>query len=234
MLNFIITVIIKTRRMNLVDFGSVLGRVLRETFPATLIFGISLGLSLAFEFLLALKVVGAEALTSNFVTISTLKEIGPMISGSTVLIRSGTRITSEISSMKDRGILTAMEVFPLDSFSFVLIPRFWAIVFATVIFLPLANIICILSSSILATVVYGISEGAFWEGVKISGSVKDLLAGIAKCFIIGISNSIFTTYYGWSAKEGAQGVSEAIRKSVSWAFVLAIVINYLLSIIFFG
>ncbi|MCS7212923.1 MAG: ABC transporter permease [Candidatus Calescibacterium sp.] len=233
LISFIFSVIRKTPSTDIVQFIYSFGRVLGETFLPLIIFGTALGVSISIEFILALKVIGGEAISSYFITITVLREIGPMIAGSMVVIRSGTRITAEISSMKDRGILISLEVFPVDSFSYIALPRFWAIVFATVVFLPLSILLCFASAYFLVTYAYGVSSGMFWDGVISAGSTRDIFVGFIKCFIIGLSNATFSVFYGWNAKEGAEGLSEAVKKSINKAVVLGIVINYILSVIFF-
>jgi ABC transport permease subunit len=233
MISFILKVISNTPKMNFLQLINSLGEILTESFPVVLIFGVSVGMSMGIQFILALKIVGAEALSSFFSTISVLKEIGPMIAGSQVLMRSGTRITSEIASMKDRGILTVMEVFPLNPFIHIALPRFWGIVFATIIFSPISTLVAIFSSVFLLQNVYGVSQGEIWSGIEKAGGVYEILVGILKCFIIGISNASFVVYYGWIAKEGAEGMAKAIQKSVGYAVVVGIIINYSLSAVLF-
>lgn len=231
MLSFIFLVFKKTP--NLMQFLYNLGRTLGETFLPIIIFGGALGISIAIEFILALKAVGGEPISPYFITITVLREVGPMISGALVVIRSGTRITAELASMKDRGIIISLEVFPVDSFRYIALPRFWSIVFATVLFLPVSIALCFISSYFLVVEIYEVSAGTFWEGVKSAGNIMDVLVGFIKCFIIGISNAIFSTYYGWNAKEGAEGLSEAVKKSINRSVILGIVINYSLSVVFF-
>lgn len=233
-ISFIFYTLRKTPHMYIDQFLHIFGRTLSESFLPVIIFGTALGVSIALEFILALKVVGAEPVSSYFTSIAVLREIGPMIAGAMIVIRSGTRITSEIASMKDRGILMSLEVFPVDSFSYVALPRFWAIVFATVIFLPISILLCFFSAYFLSVYVYGVSAGMFWDGIASAGSVRDILVGVIKCFIIGMSNAAFTVYYGWNAREGAEGLAEAVRKSVNITVVLAIMINYSLSVAFFS
>ncbi len=233
MLSFLLKVISKTPKMKFGLFLSSLGEILIESFPVVLIFGVSIGMSIGLQFILALKILGAESLSSFFSTVAVLKEIGPMIAGSQVLMRSGTRITSEIASMKDRGILTVMEVFPLNPFIYIALPRFWGIVFATIIFSPISTLVAILASVFLLQNVYGVSVGEIWSGIERAGGVYEVLVGILKCFIIGISNASFSVYYGWVAGEGAEGMAKAIQKSVGYAVVVAITINYSLSVVFF-
>jgi phospholipid/cholesterol/gamma-HCH transport system permease protein len=233
MVSFLLKVIAKTPKMKFGLFLSSLGEILIESFPIVLVFGISIGMSIGLQFILALKIVGAESLASFFTTITALKEIGPMIAGSQVLMRSGTRITSEIASMRDRGILTVMEVFPLDPFIYIALPRFWGIVFATMIFSPISTLVAILSSAFLLQNIYGVSVGEIWSGIEKGGGVYEILVGLLKCFIIGISNASFSVYYGWIASEGAEGMAKAIQKSVGYAVVVAITINYSLSVVFF-
>lgn len=232
-LSFIFLVFKKTPFTDLSQFFYSLGRTLSETFLPIIIFGAALGTSIAIEFVLALKVVSGEPISPYFISITALREIAPMISGAIVVIRSGTRITAEIASMKDRGILMSLEVFPIDSFKYVALPKFWSIVFSTVIFLPISIVLCFISSYILTVEIYGVSAGMFWEGIKSAGSLRDVFIGFLKCFIIGISNAVFSVYYGWNAKEGAEGLSEAVKKSINRAVIIAIVINYLLSVVFF-
>lgn len=232
-LYFVFLVFKKTPSVNLVQFLYNLGKTLGETFLPVIIFGGALGMSIAIEFILALKAVSGEPISPYFITITVLREIGPMISGALVVIRSGTRITAELASMKDRGIIISIEVFPVDSFSYVALPRFWAIVFATLLFLPISIVLCFISSYFLVVEIYGVSSGTFWDGVRSAGSIRDVLVGFIKCFIIGISNAIFSIYYGWEAKEGAEGLSEAVKKSINRSVILAIVINYSLSVAFF-
>ncbi|GBD04039.1 putative phospholipid ABC transporter permease protein MlaE [bacterium HR19] len=230
---FLIRVIRKTPRIDIFHFLAILCGIMIESLPVILIFGVSIGASIGLQFVISLKVVGAESMSPYFSGMAILREIGPMVAGSQVLIRSGTRIVSQIASMKDRGILTAIEVFPLDSFLFVVVPRFWAIVIATFLYLPIANAVCILSSAFLTANLFGVSWGEIWNGLEKSGDIIDILIGFLKCGIIGISNALFVTYYGWTAKEGAEGTSKAMQKAISYSVVYAIAINYSISLIFY-
>ena len=220
--------------INTEEFLKSLSKVCAESFPIILIFSFAIGLSLGFEFILAMRTVGAQDMAPYFTTLAILREIGPMVAGSQILVRSGTRITAELASAKDRQIITALEVIPVDPFAYLFAPRFWAICIASTLFSPIATVVSILASAFFIVWLSGVSLGAFWEGVRMAGTLDDVLIGLFKCFLIGISNSYFCISSAIYSPEGARGVSQALAKAVGKSTVIAITINYLLSFIFYG
>lgn len=207
--------------------------VFSGSFFVVVFFAILVGMSVGLEFWMAMKIVGAEDLASTFSTLGIFRELGPMIAGSQVLIKSGSKVTAFLASAQDRGQITALEVIPVDSIRYLVVPKFWALCLATMFFTVIANTISLLSSYLFIVKISGVSEGAFWNNAFASVGIYDVLVGIIKGFIIGFVNSLFVCYYGYNAKPGPAGMAAAINRGIVLSIIIAIFLNYVLSIVFF-
>jgi len=195
-----------------------------------LFMGLILGLQLgnAMEAIIA----GTAQYISGALSVSLVKEVGPVFTSLIVVSRVCSSVTAQIGTMKVTEQIDALKTFAVNPTSFLVTPR----VLAGVISLPILGFISILASMmgawLMLTIFYDIPTSAFIEIAQLPLKVKYIVESLAKMMIIGGFLLLVSTYCGFEAKNGAAGVGEATIRSVVISSFLVILLDYLLGAIF--
>jgi len=195
-----------------------------------LFMGLILGLQLgnAMEAIIA----GTAQYISGALSVSLVKEVGPVFTSLIVVSRVCSSVTAQIGTMKVTEQIDALKTFAVNPTSFLVTPR----VLAGVISLPILGFISILASMVgawlMLTIFYDIPTSAFIEIAQLPLKVKYIVESLAKMMIIGGFLLLVSTYCGFEAKNGAAGVGEATIRSVVISSFLVILLDYLLGAIF--
>jgi phospholipid/cholesterol/gamma-HCH transport system permease protein len=122
-----------------------------------------------------------------------------------------------------------MEVMAVDSFSYLVVPRFWASLLIMPLMVLIANLTAITASYLVA--VYQLHQDGviFLNQVIKYVTPFDLLAGLCKGLFFGSVVAIICCYYGYNAKRGAEGVGEATNKAVVYSATVCVILNLLLT-----
>ena len=95
--------------------------------------GFLIGLILAFQSAVPMKLFGAEIFVADLVAISLFRELGPLITAIIVASRTGSSFAAEIGTMTVNEEVDALVTMGLDPVKFLVIPR----VLSTIFVMPL-------------------------------------------------------------------------------------------------
>src|SRR5205814_7074097 len=90
-----------------------------------LVSGLFVGMVLALQGYDVLQRYGAAESLGILVSLSLVRELGPVVAGLLFASRAGSAITAEIGLMKATEQLSAMEMMAVDPVARVVAPRFW-------------------------------------------------------------------------------------------------------------
>ncbi|MCM8784834.1 MAG: ABC transporter permease [Candidatus Omnitrophica bacterium] len=191
------------------------------------------GMVLVMETVHTLKKFGAEMYSGGLVTISMIRELGPVLIALIVAGRIGASIAAEIGVMKITEQIDALQVMAVDPVTYLVSPR----VIAGIISLPSLFII-----SFFISIVGGFFVGVFMVGIP-SGvylyqsfkyvNIKDFFIGILKVIVFAIIIINVSSYEGLNAYGGAEGVGKASTNAVVSSFFLIILANLIITGIFY-
>jgi len=202
-------------------------RIGYKTLPLISITGFILGLVLTLQSGPTLAKFGAESMLPGMVSLSIIREIGPVIVALIVAGKVGSGIGAELASMRVTEQLDAMEVSGTNPISFVVTTR----VIGVSIMLPLlvlyADAFSILGSYISASAAYNFSLEAFIHKSFDVIHYADLIPTIIKTFFFGFAIGIIGAYKGYFAKRGTEGVGEAANSAVVLSSISIFVIDLL-------
>ncbi len=201
--------------------------------PITILTGIFLGLVLTLQAAIGVHKIGAVSLVPRAITISLIREIGPVVGSLMIAGRVGSGITSQIGSMKVTYQLDAMRVLGTDPLRKLILPKFLAIT----IMLPLLIILLcfsgLVSAYFLASVNLNIGAVFFWNEVLRGIKFLDLINNITKSLVFGGIIGLFGNYFGLEVEGGTEGVGRATTTSVIVIFISILAADFILTKIFY-
>ena len=172
------------------------------------------GMVLALQSAYQLQIFSATQFTADLVSLSIVRELGPVLTAMVVAGRVGASIAAEIGTMKVTEQVDALQSLATDPIRYLVVPRYIA-AFIMLFFLTIyANVIGVLGGYAVAILKLGISSSQFiYRAINIL-VLKDLFTGLSKAFVFGIVISMVGCYHGFEAKGGAEGVGTATTKAV--------------------
>ena len=207
-------------QMNYIGIGALL---------LVLTASLSVGLVLALEWGTRLERFGGKNLMGRIVSISVIREIGPLITGLMVAGRTGSKVAAELGSMKVSEQIDALKAFGTDPIKKLVVPRQVATV---VMILPLtimADSIAMIGGYLIALLVLHTDSTIFWISALNSLEMKDLTIGLVKPVIFGYFISTISCYFGIFTKGGAEGVGRSATRAVMYATLSVLIWDFFIS-----
>lgn len=203
-----------------------------RSLPLIFITALSTGMVMALQFGVGLEKFGGKMYVPKIVSLSIIRELGPVFSSLMLAARIGAGITSEIGSMTVTQQIDAIRALGTSPIKKIVIPR----VLATLISLPLlvavANIVGVAGGLIVGANDLGLDPQFYMQKVFSTIQVADYLSGLGKTFFFAIFISVPACYFGLTVRGGTQGVGMATTRSVVTSSILIFIGDYFLTKLF--
>jgi len=190
------------------------------------------GMVLALQTAYTLGIYGAKLLIGDAVSLSMVRELGPVLTSLLVAGRVGAGITAEIGSMAVTEQVDAIRALGASPVKKLVVPK----VLATLIMLPLltilADFIGIMGGLIISTKELGQSPHYYMQHVVNALSFDDIFSGVGKTVFFAGFIAIIGCYNGLNASGGADGVGRATTSTVVVASILILISNFFLTKLF--
>ncbi|MFH0880766.1 MAG: MlaE family lipid ABC transporter permease subunit [Lentisphaerota bacterium] len=222
----------RPRLLRIRDVLSVMETAGLNALPIIGLIGLLLGLILAFQSAIPLAQFGAELFVANLVSISLLRELGPLITAIILTARSGSAFAAEIGTMTINEEVDALTTMGLDPVRFLVVPRVIGAVLITPMLAVFASLFGLIGAG-LVMVALGFPLVTYFNQILSSVHLKDLLSGLFKAFIFGILISAVGCQRGLQTGTGASAVGESTTRSVVSAVVLIVVVDGLFAVVFY-
>ncbi len=160
------------------------------------------------------------------------REVAPLMVGLMFSGRIGANNTAELASMKVTEQLDAMKILTIDPVTYLIIPRFIAIIIMITLLTVIADFMTILSGVFTAKLLLGIDYHIFLDSFFSYIKISDFTTGLMKSFVFGIMISLVSSYYGLNAKRSSKDIGFLVNKSVVFTATSIFLIDYILTHIF--
>jgi phospholipid/cholesterol/gamma-HCH transport system permease protein len=208
---------------DIVGFGSA---------AIVLLSGFFTGGVLALQSAATLSQFGATAVTGQFVSITMIRELGPVLTGIMVAGRNASSMASELGSMVVTEQIDAMRALGTDPIQKLVTPR----MIATCVMLPMLTIVAdfvgLIGGYVIAYFQIGLTTSQYWTNAYQALEYNDVVQGLLKPFVFAFIISLVGCFYGLRTTGGTQGVGLATTKAVVAASVWVFVVTSLLTRIF--
>jgi phospholipid/cholesterol/gamma-HCH transport system permease protein len=194
-----------------------------------LLSGFFTGGVLALQSAATLSEFGATAVTGRFVSLTMIRELGPVLTGIMVAGRNASSMASELGSMVVTEQIDAMRALGVDPMRKLVTPRIAATI-TMLFFLTIVSNACGIAGGGLVTVFMNHQNGMLylskaWEALR----YPDILQGLIKPLFFGYILSSIGCFYGMRTSGGTEGVGRSTIQAVVWASVLIIFVDFLLT-----
>jgi len=197
--------------------------------------GLFVGFVLGLQGSYTLNRYGSEQALGLLVALSLVRELGPVVTALLFAGRAGTSLTAEIGLMKAGEQLTAMEMMAVDPVKVVIAPRLWAGIIAMPILAAIFSAVGILGGYIVGVLLIGVDAGAFWSQMQGGVDVwRDIGAGVVKSVVFGLAVTFVALFQGYEAKPTPEGVSRATTRTVVYASLAVLGLDFLLTALMFS
>ena len=213
-------------QMDIIGWGSL---------PIVILIGAFSGAIIALQMARALNTYGASSEVGTIVSLTLVRELGPVLTAVMVAGRNASAIASELGSMKVTEQIDAMRALGTDPIQKLVTPR----LIATTLMLPcltvVADVIGLIGAYLIAVPLLKlISAGQYWTSSWQALVMNDLAQGLLKPFVFGMIISLVGCFYGLRTTGGTQGVGRAVTEAVVSAMVWIFVTTLLIDKVFVG
>lgn len=177
--------------------------------------------------------LGAASTVGGIVAIAMARELVPVLVGVVVAGRIGAAIAAELGTMKVTEQIDALRVMAANPISFLVVPRFLAVVLMMPVLVIFANFIGNIGGWIVAHYYAGIGTFTYENSIRTLADFYDVFGGMIKSCFFGAIIAIVGCYKGLNAPNGAEGVGLATTASVVLSIILIFIFNYFLSIVIY-
>lgn len=186
-----------------------------------------IGLVLTLQTRPTLQEFGAVSWMPSMVSISIIREIGPIITALICAGRIGSGIGAELGSMRVTEQIDAMEVSGTNPFKFLIVTR----ITATTLMLPLLVIfgdaVALVGSFIVENLKDDVSFVLYFNQVFNAIEFSDLMPATIKTFFFGYAIGLVGCFKGYNSKKGTVGVGVAANSAVVFTSMLLFVIDFI-------
>jgi phospholipid/cholesterol/gamma-HCH transport system permease protein len=192
-----------------------------------------IGLILALQAAYELRRFGAMSYVASAVALSMTRELGPLITAVIVIGRSGSAFAAELGTMKVTEEIDALETMAINPVSFLVAPKFMAMVLMLPCLTIWANFMGILGGSL-----FGVLQADFTFQRYITASLdalflRDVGTGLIKSFMFGITITAVGCHEGLSTGGGAEQVGRSTTRAVVVSIFLVILVDLVFTMLFY-
>jgi phospholipid/cholesterol/gamma-HCH transport system permease protein len=196
--------------------------------------GLFVGFVFGLQGYYTLQRYGSSEALGLLVTLSLVRELGPVVTALLFAGRAGTSLTAEIGLMKAGEQISVMEMMAVDPVQRILAPRFWAGVITMPLLAAVFSAMGIIGGWVVGVLMIGVDAGSFWS--QIQGGVdvwKDVGNGVIKSVVFGFTVTFVALLQGFEAQPTPEGVASATTRTVVVASLAVLGLDFILTAMMF-
>ena len=204
-----------------------------ESLPISLLMVGLAGMIIALQIAKEMVKQGAADYVGMLVSISIVRELGPVIGGFAVISLVGSSMAAEIATMKVTEQVDAIKVLGVNPIHYLITPRVFAGLFIMPFVIIIANMVGIVGGMVMSKMVTELNAENYINSLWVGLSVKDLFISMIKGSVFGGIIALSCSSIGYRTKGGAIDVGKATTNAVVWSFILMLIADYFISFLCF-
>jgi phospholipid/cholesterol/gamma-HCH transport system permease protein len=189
--------------------------------------GFILGLVFTLQSRPTLMEFGAQSWMPSMVSISIVREIGPVIIALICAGKISSGIGAELGSMRVTEQIDAMEVSGTNPFKYLVVTRIMAATLMIPLLVIFGDAIALFGSAIVENLKGDVSFQLYFNKVFDAIKFSDILPATAKTFFFGFAIGLVGSFKGYYCKKGTVGVGEASNSAVVYTSMLLFIIDFI-------
>lgn len=204
-----------------------------DSLPIVFLTALFTGIVLALQGAYQMQKIDARVFIANLVSLSMLRELGPVLTAIVVAGRVGAAITAELGTMKVTEQIDALQTMATNPVKYLIVPRFVAIMIMLPLLTAYADIIGIMGGYFVGVFKLGIGSRMYINMTFDPLVLKDFFTGIIKSIFFAALIGIISCYQGFVTEGGAEGVGRATTFSVVLSFIMIIAADCVFTALFY-
>lgn len=193
-----------------------------------------LGVQVSLEGTKGLELIGAEGLIGFVSAFANIREIAPLGAGIIFAAQVGANFTAELGAMRVSDEIDALDVMSVPSLRYLVSTR---LVASYVTVLPLYAIglyVQLMATKLTAVKMFDVAPGIYDQYFELYLPREDVVFSVVKCLVFITLITFIHCFYGFTVSGGPEDVGRAVGRSVRLSVTLIFVVNFFLSLAFFG
>jgi phospholipid/cholesterol/gamma-HCH transport system permease protein len=200
-----------------------------------LISGLFVGMVLGLQGYNTLVDFGAEDSLGVMVSLSLVRELGPVVTALLFAGRAGSALTAEVGLMKSTEQLSGMEMMAVDPIRRVIAPRFLAGFISMPLLAAIFSAVGIIGGFVVGHGLLGVDDGAFWSQMQAKTDwYGDIMNGVIKSIVFGFVVTWIALFEGYDAIPTSEGVGRATTRTVVHSAFAILGLDFVLTALMFG
>lgn len=172
---------------------------------------------------------GAVDQLGYLVSLSLVRELGPVLTALMVTGRVVSAISAELGSMVVSQQIDAMRALGTDPVRKLVTPRIIALIITLPLLTILADVIGIVGGWTVSVILYDLPSTMFLNSVRDGITTDDIIGGIIKPLVFGFLMGLIACYKGLKTEGGTVGVGRATTAAVVTASIVVIISDFFLA-----
>ena len=199
-----------------------------------LLIGIFCGMVLGLQGYYTLVQFGSVGMLGSAVSLSLIRELGPVLTAIMLAGRAGSSMAAEIGVMRISDQIDALDVMDINSMAYLVSPRLVASLLAFPLLTAIFDAIGIIGGYLTGVLMLHINEGAYLYRIASSVTMNDVAGGFIKSLVFGLLVATVCCHQGYTThmrrdSVGPEAVGNATTSAVVISCVLILVADYVLT-----
>jgi len=204
------------------------------TVGVMILLSIAAGTSLGIEGFNGLELVSLAPLTGFISASANTRELAPLIAALALASQVGCRFTAQLGSMKIHEEVDALEVMGVNPYHYLVSTRVIACGIAIVPLYLIGLLGSYIASELTVVFLFGQSPGQYDHYFSTFIAGRDVFFSIIKIVIFAIAVTLIHCWFGMRVGGGPQAVGEATGKAIRASIVVVVVLDMVLTLVFWG
>jgi phospholipid/cholesterol/gamma-HCH transport system permease protein len=222
------------RQLKDIAWGSGAILVGGGTIGVMILLSVSAGTSLGIEGFSGLEVIGLAPLTGFISASANTRELAPLIAALALASQVGCRFTAQLGSMKIHEEIDALEVMAVSPMRYLVTTRVIACMLAILPLYLIGLIGSYIASQVSVVVLFGQSPGQYDHYFSTFIQGRDVFLSVVKILVFAAAVTLIHCWYGMKVQGGPQSVGEATGAAIRASIVVVVVLDMILTLIFWG
>ena len=196
--------------------------------------GLFTGMVLGLQGYYTLVKFGSEGLLGAAVSLSIIRELGPVLTAIMLTGRAGSSVAAEIGIMRISEQIDALTTMGIDPMRFLIAPRLAASLICFPLLTAIFDVVGICGGYLTGVMMLGINPGVYFDRIDAAVELADVAGGFEKSLVFALVVAAICCYQGYFTHMrrggfGAKGVSLATTSAVVLSCVTILVADYVLT-----
>jgi phospholipid/cholesterol/gamma-HCH transport system permease protein len=187
---------------------------------------------LALQTAYSLEAFGGKTFVGRIVSLSLVRELGPILTALMVAGRVGSGITAELGSMTVTEQVDALRSMAISPVRRLVVPRLLATVLMLPVLTSIADVLGIVGGLGIAVLEIRMTAQDYITSIWQQLQISDICSGLGKTVFFGLEIAAIACYNGLQVQGGAASVGRATTRTVVLSSICVLVSDFFLTKLF--